>query len=203
MNIAIIGYGNVGKALASGWEKAGHNIIIGSRNPEDEKYAEPKQNGIQVLDTVKAVERAEVVLVALPAGVVPGFARSLTSVEDKLFIDATNSVFMKNKEFSTGADAIKEITGAGHVVKGFNTTGFENMKNPAYKGKGVDMFTAGDSEKGKEVMEKLSKDLGFENCYDFGGDDKFELIEQFAMAWINLAIMQGEGRDMAFKVLKR
>lgn len=52
-------------------EKAGHSIIIGSRNPGDEKYAEPKQNGIQVLDTVKAVERAEIVLIALPAGWFP------------------------------------------------------------------------------------------------------------------------------------
>jgi len=65
------------------------------------------------------------------------------------------------------------------------------------------MFTAGDSQKAKDTVTKLAIDLGFESCYDFGGDDKFPLIEQFAMAWINLAIMQGEGRDIAFKVLRR
>lgn len=203
MDIAIIGYGNVGKALGEGWKAVGHTITIGARNPEDEKYQSTKANGMQVLTIGEAVNQSDVILVGIPALAVSTFAQALPSVKDKIFIDATNSVFMKNKEFSTGADAIKEITGAEHVVKGFNTTGFENMKDPTYKGKNIDMFMAGDSRRGKKIMEKLSRDLGFENCYDFGGDDKFELIEQFAMAWINLAIIQGEGRDIAFKVLKR
>ena len=203
MNIAIIGFGNVGKALAYGWRKAGHTIRIGARDPEDQKYNEAKRTGLEVLETAQAVNISEVILVAIPASAVSHFAQALPGVKDKIFIDATNSVFMKDKEFPTAADAIRKITGAEHVVKGFNTTGFENMKDPIYNGKGIDMFMAGDSRKGKETMEKLSKDLGFENCYDFGGDNKFELIEQFAMAWINLAIMQGQGRDIAFKVLKR
>ena len=41
------------------------------------------------------------------------------------------------------------------------------------------------------------------NCYDFGGSDRVELLEKFAFSWINLAIMQGVGRNMAFKVVKR
>lgn len=196
MNIAIIGYGNVGKALASGWKQAGHNVVIGARNPA-------KENAMIVTDIQSAVSSSDVVLVAIPADAVPDFARSLSDVGDKVFIDATNSVFMKEKEYQTGAHALKEILEAEHVVKGFNTTGFENMKNPVYNGEGIDMFTAGDSIKGKKVVEQLAKDVGFDACYDFGGDNKFELIEQFAMSWINLAIMQGEGRDMAFKVLKR
>lgn len=203
MNIAIIGYGNVGKALAEGWNKAGHVITIGARNPEDEKYQAAKKSGIKVSGIREAVSECEAILVSTPAGAVPDFARSLSGVGEKVFIDATNSVFMKEKEYPTMAHAIKQIAGAEHVVKGFNSTGFENMKNPVYNGKGIDMFTAGDSKKGKEIMLELSKDMGFEQCYDFGGDNKFELIEQFAMAWINLAIMQKEGRDIAFKVLKR
>jgi hypothetical protein len=53
------------------------------------------------------------------------------------------------------------------------------------------------------VAEQLAKDLGFENVYNFGGSDKFQLLEQFAQSWINLAIMQGYGRSIAFKILKR
>ena len=203
MDIAIIGYGNVGKVLAEGWRKAGHTIIIGARNPEDEKYQSAKELGMEVSTIQQAVDQSEVILVSIPASAVPDFARSLSGVKNKVFIDATNSVFLRDKQFKTGADAIKQITNTEHVVKGFNTTGYENMENPIYNGEGIDMFTAGDSAKGKEVMNRLSQDLGFDKCYDFGGDNKFELIEQFAFAWINLAIMQGEGRDIAFKVLKR
>ena len=65
------------------------------------------------------------------------------------------------------------------------------------------MYVAGDSVKGKEVAKQLSLDAGFENCYDIGGNDKFQLLEQYAFFWINLAMFQGHGREIAFKLLKR
>jgi 8-hydroxy-5-deazaflavin:NADPH oxidoreductase len=55
----------------------------------------------------------------------------------------------------------------------------------------------------KQVATKLASDIGFASCFDFGGDDKVELLEKFALSWINLAIMQGHGRDIAFKVVRR
>jgi hypothetical protein len=36
-----------------------------------------------------------------------------------------------------------------------------------------------------------------------GGNDKFFLMEQFAFFWINLAMMQGQGREIGFALLKR
>lgn len=202
MKIAVIGHGNVGGALAKGWSKHGHNVTIGARSTDDEKLKE-YANVVAISSIKDAVTEADVVLLAIPGPAVPDLARSLEGAGDKVIIDATNSVFMKEKEYPTGAHALKAITGAEHVVKGFNTTGFENMTDPIYDGKGIDMFTAGDSEKGKEIVKQLALDLGFSDCYDFGGDEKFELIEHFAMAWINLALIQGEGRDIAFKVLRR
>jgi hypothetical protein len=65
------------------------------------------------------------------------------------------------------------------------------------------MFMAGDSEKAKSVAVQLSMDLGFGSCIDFGKADKVELLEKLALSWINLAIMQGHGRNMAFKIVKR
>lgn len=69
----------------------------------------------------------------------------------------------------------------------------------------IDAMTivAGDSAKGKEIACKLVFDPGFAECYDVRGNDKFELMEQFAFFWINLAIMQGFGRDIGFKLLQR
>ena len=124
-------------------------------------------------------------------------------MQQKIIIDATNAVRVKPQPYATAFHAIKEITKAKHVVKCFNTTGFENMLNPVYNGAGIDMFAAGSSAKAKETASQLAKDAGFANCYNFGGDDKAELLEQFALCWINLAIMQGHGRDIAFKVLRR
>jgi predicted dinucleotide-binding enzyme len=77
------------------------------------------------------------------------------------------------------------------------------MLNPDYGGIKIDLFTCGDSIKGKEIARQLSLDAGFGACYDIGGSEKFHLIEQFALFWINLAMFQGEGREIGFKLLKR
>jgi predicted dinucleotide-binding enzyme len=77
------------------------------------------------------------------------------------------------------------------------------MVNPTYHNLAIDLFVAGDSIKGKEMAIKLAKDAGFAECYVVGGNDKFSLMEQFAWFWINLAMFQGQGREMAFKLFKR
>jgi predicted dinucleotide-binding enzyme len=68
-----------------------------------------------------------------------------------------------------------------------------------YSIKHVDALSADYSAKAKQAARPLALDLGFENVYDFGGSDKFNLLEQFALCWINLAMMQGLGRNIAFK----
>lgn len=205
MKIAVIGHGNVGGTLAKGWSKAGHKVIIGARDPGDQAVSElvSTNDQIQACDISSAVDKSNIILVAIPAPAVAELAKNLKNVNDKIIIDATNSVFEGPEGYKTGAEAIKKITGCNHVAKGFNTTGYENMENPGYGEHSLDMFTAGDSKKAKGIVNELAEDLGFEKTYDFGGDDKFELIEQFAMAWINLAIMQGEGRNIGFKILHR
>lgn len=65
------------------------------------------------------------------------------------------------------------------------------------------MFMSGDSIETKQTASQLAKDLGFENCYDFGDSNQFSLQEQFALSWINLALVQGLSRNIAFKIVKR
>ena len=122
----------------------------------------------------------------------------------EIIIDAGNIVMGRGPQgFSSVADAILANTATRDVVKCFNTTGFNNMANPLYGETAIDMFCAGDSLKGKETAKQLARDAGFAECYDVGGNDKFQLMEQFAFFWINLAMFQGQGRDIGFKLLKR
>lgn len=203
--IAIIGAGNVGSALGKGWVKAGHEVVFGVRDP-----ASPKSKKALAfipdakVDTItNASKYADVIVITTPPEAVLELIPALGDVTNKIIIDTTNSVRTKPEPFATAYHAIKEITKAPDVVKCFNSTGFENMLNPIYQGEGIDMFAAGNSVKAKQVAEQLAKDIGFATCYDFGGDDKVELLEKFALSWINIAIIQGHGRNLAFKLLKR
>ncbi len=205
MNIAIIGAGKVGSALAKGLAKAGHQITLGVRNRNSDKVrnlTKEKQN-ISADSISEASAKNDVIIVATPASAVTEVAGNLGDVRDKVIIDATNSIFSTPETHDTASDILHDLTDSSHIVKCFNSTGYENLENPQFGDVAIDMFVAGSSEKGKQTAIKLAKDIGFANCYDFGGDDKIPLLEDLAMCWINLAIMQKLGRDIAFKILKR
>lgn len=205
MKLAIIGTGNVGGALATKWAKAGHHIYLGVQDLNDFKGKELLKNPNTTAHPVtEAVSNAEIILIATPAPAAAMVAESLGDTTGKIIIDAMNIVMGRGPQgYKTTAEAILANTQTRDVVKCFNTTGFNNMVNPIYDNQAIDMFVAGDSVKGKAAAIQLTKDAGFGGCYPIGGNDKFELMEQFAWFWINLAMFQGQGREIGFKLLKR
>ena len=204
MNISIIGAGNVGGALAAQWHKAGHQVIIGTRDSQSSKVQKVLEvaPGMAGTSIEEAVRQSDVVLISTPPTAIFDIITQMSDVTGKVIIDATNAVRQKPEPYATVYHALIDKTNA-EVVKCFNSTGFENMQNPVYQDDGIDMFMAGDSVKAKDFAAQLAKDAGFSACWNFGGADKVALLEQFALSWINLAIMQGHGRDLAFKVIKR
>jgi len=205
MKIAVIGTGNVGSALSLGFIKAGHEVVFGVRNPDGDFKGKQLATAhrIPIHNIPAAAGYAELIVLSTPASAAGAVAASLGDVQGKIIIDTMNSAFNKHDHFSNTADAVLACCNAVDVVKCFNTTGAENMANPVYNGKAIDMFVAGSSKKAKQAAIQLAKDIGFGEVYDFGGNDKFELIEQWAMCWINLAILQQQGRNLAFTVVKR
>ena len=205
MRIAIIGAGNVGSALGKGWAKAGHQVTFGVRDPQSPKTAKALEYFPEAVVTTvaEAANAAEVIVITTPPEAVIGLIPQLGDLSSKTVIDTTNSIRTRPEPYATAYHAIKVLAGTESVVKCFNSTGFENMRNPVYKDEGIDMFMAGSDAAAKGIAAQLATDLGFGHCYDFGDDDRVELLEKFALSWINLAIMQGHGRDLAFRLVKR
>lgn len=198
--MAIIGSGNVGGTLAQKWAKADHDILIGAQFPLSEKNRRLAAiiGEDRFTSVPEAIAQSEVVLVATPPTAVLEIISQMGHVAGKTLIDATNAVRQKPDLYATAYHAMTDKT-QGQVVKCFNSTGFENMLDPLYGGVGIDMFMA----EAKAIARQLALDAGFGACWDFGGGDKVTLLEQFALSWINLAIMQGHGRDIAFRIVRR
>lgn len=195
----------MGGVLATKWARAGHNILLGVRNLENFKGKGLLSNpNTGVCSIAESVKKSEVILIATPAPAAIEVTKSLGDTSGKIIIDAANVVMGRGPlGFTNVSDAILSNTSTKDVVKCFNTTGFNNMADPNYQGMAIDLFMAGDSEKGKAAAKQLALDAGFAECYDIGGNDKFELMEKFAFFWINLAMIKGQGRDIGFKLLKR
>ena len=201
MTITIIGAGNIGGTLAEKWKSAGHDILIGARNPNDEETRVWAQGiSARVMTIADAVKAGDAVLIATPGKVVTDLAMSLgDALNGKLVMDATNMAGPLGT--APGFEALRKA--GAYAVKVFNCTGWENLADVRYGDEVADMFMAGGSDSAKSTVRELVKAIGFEECHDLGGDDKAPILEGFALVWIDLAIFQKMGRGVAFKLMRR
>ena len=103
---------------------------------------------------------------------------------------------------TSGAEQIAQWAVGAHVVKAFNTTGWQNMANPLYGSQGLTMLLCGDKAEPKKVVAVLAKQLGFEPV-DVGPLKSARYLEALAMLWIDMAISQGFGTNFGFQLVKR
>jgi ketol-acid reductoisomerase len=73
--IAVIGYGNQGRAQAINLRRAGHRVIVG--NQEDDSWRRAREDGFEPLAMDAAAARADVVLLVLPDEIAPDIYRRM------------------------------------------------------------------------------------------------------------------------------
>jgi 8-hydroxy-5-deazaflavin:NADPH oxidoreductase len=209
MRIAVIGTGNVGGALGTGWARAGHEVVFGTREPKVEEVSQllsrspGKMSGASV---EVAVARAEVVALAIPWAAVPEVLGKIgPALAGKVLIDCTNpstSFPAVDHSSGSGGEQVAKLAPGAYVVKSFNTTGYENMENPMYGAVAATMFYAGDHLVAKKIVHDLARDLGFDPI-DAGGLNQAHALEVLASFWGSLAYGQKLGRGIAFRLLKK
>ena len=209
MNIAIIGTGSVGSTLGASWAEAGHAVIFGSRRADssdvEELVASIGDRACAVAPET-AAEAAEVVALATPWPSTLSLAASLP-LDGKIVIDCTNPLKpdlsgLAVEGDTSGAEEVAQRAAGARVVKALNTTSTENMADPAYGDQPLTMFICGDDAGAKTTVAGLVGGLGFE-VVDAGPLRQARYLEPLAMLFITLAHVQGLGRNIGFKLLRR
>lgn len=203
MKIAILGKGNVGGTLGAGWEKRGHEVVFGVRNPERKDASA----GAKTVSVKEAAQFGEIVVLAVPWGAAPAALRAAGDLSGRILLDVTNPLLPDLSGLdvpggSSGAEQVASLVPGVPVVKIFNTTGYPNMANPDYNGQRATMFYCGDEAGSKRIAAGLAEDLGFE-AVDAGPLRLARCLEPLAVLWINLALRQGLGVNIAFKLMRR
>jgi 8-hydroxy-5-deazaflavin:NADPH oxidoreductase len=204
MKIAIIGAGNVGRALGTGWRKAGHEVTLGVRDPAGSRATELEQQGFAIAPPKDAAARAEVIVLAVPWGAVRATLESLGALAGKIMIDATNPLTsdMSLAHTDSAGETVARLAPGARVVKAFNTTGANNMLDSRYASGKLVMLVAGDDPAAKAGVISLANDLGFE-AVDTGPLAMSRYLEPMAMVWIKLALAQKLGRNFGFALLRK
>ncbi len=87
------------------------------------------------------------------------------------------------------------------MVKVFNTTGANNIESPDFKSVAATMFYCGDDSEAKSAHQ-LAADLSFDPV-DADALYQARLLEPLALLYIRLTYVQKQGREIAFKLMKR
>ena len=201
MQVAIIGTGNVGTALAQALRRGGHQTVFGTRTTE------PGSGDRTSIS--EAVRKADATILAVPFGAVPEVVTAAGGFAGKVLIDATNPLGMVEGGLgltmgfdTSGAEKIAAMAPQALVFKTFNQTGFENMADASgYAARPV-IFVAGDDAASKPAVLALAADAGFE-AIDVGGLRAARLLEPFAMLWIELARKRGLGSGFTFALQRK
>ena len=205
MEIAIVGLGNLGGALARAFARVGYRVFAGVRDEKETDRAAlenyHKNISIHMMEEVGAMSDTIFFCVTPPA--ITEVCDRVGSLDNKLIVDTMNCIHSHPEVYADTFKALSAIYPQCHVVKAFNTTGYENILHPNFGGVPIDTFMAGDDEHAKHRVHRMAKDIGFSECYDFGGANTVHLLEELARIWVNLALFQGNGRNIAFKILKR
>lgn len=194
MKIGILGSGDVAKALAAGFLKYGHEVMLGTRTTSklaDWAHKNPKARigglgeaakfGDLAVLAVKGAAASEAIRAAGPA-----------NLAGKTVIDVTNPIADAPPvngviKFFTSLDEslmerLQKAFPEARFVKAFNSVGNAFMVDPQFKGGKPTMFICGNDEAAKKTVAGIVDRFGWE-VSDMGSMEAARAIEPLCMLW--------------------
>lgn len=205
MDIAIIGAGNVGRALADSSVRAGHNVTVSSRSGETAELVAKETGARSVGSSRESATESDLVVLAVGY---PSLDEVLGEVGDalrgKVVIDVTNRVDPGDPgatlDGTSAAEQIQARLPDARVVKAFNYAFASRQADPVVDGTQIDGFVAGDDEDAKAKVLQLVESVGFRPI-DAGPLAMARALEAMAVLIITLQIRHGWSWQQGWKLV--
>jgi hypothetical protein len=219
MKIAVMGTGPVGQALAGKLAELGHEVTVGTRNPEETlARTEPDymgnppfkawleaHAGVGLATSTDAAAQAELLVNATSgAGSIAMLeSAGVENLAGKVLVDVANpldysqgmppSLFVSNTD-SLG-EQIQRAFPEAKVVKALNTMNCEVMVDPGKVPGEHDVFLCGEDVDAKEQVAGLLRSFGWpaERIRDLGGISSARGTEMYLPLWLRLWSTVGTG----------
>lgn len=210
MRVGILGSSNVGKAFARAFVSRGHDVMIGSRQPQKLADFTQEAPALAAGTNEETARFGEIIAIAtLFAGTKNALdLAGLGNFAGKVVIDATNP--LRYEEGKLPQLALGIDTSAGEevqhwlpdakVVKAFNTVGHAQFADPKFAGGPPTMFIAGNDSGAKTVVSRIAESFGWEPL-DIGPIEESRYLEPMALVWIHYAFTTKTWKH-AFRLLR-
>jgi len=213
MRIGILGSGIVARTLGSGFIKHGHQVTLGTREPNQQEVRDwATKNTDAAVGTFSEASGFGDLLVLAVLGRAAERVIDLAKPEHfrgKTVIDTTNPLSNSPEvhgvlSYFTGpneslAEKIQRILPEAHIVKAFNSVGNAKMVNPHYEQGTPTMFFCGDDPSAKSQVAEILRQFGWEP-FDCGEIIAARAIEPLCMLWCIPGFLRNQWTH-AFKVL--
>jgi 8-hydroxy-5-deazaflavin:NADPH oxidoreductase len=221
MKIGILGSGDVGRKLGDGLIEIGHEVKIGTRDPNKEQivqwlrnHGDGEKQKASVGSFAEAASFGDMVIIATQwDGAINAIKMADSATKNfagKIVIDVTNPLdFSKGMppklavgHTDSAGETVQRVLPDAKVIKTFNIVGNPHMVHPDFPCGPPTMFICGNDEGAKKmIMDSILTPLGWETI-DIGGIEGARLLEPLAMLWITYYIRTNNGNH-AFKLLRK
>jgi 8-hydroxy-5-deazaflavin:NADPH oxidoreductase len=170
LRIGVIGAGHIGGTLAALWVRAGHEVLLASRHPDELRGLAQSLGPRAHVGTARAAAVfGPVVLISVPYGALPQIGRDLKAeLAGKIVLDTGNPYPQRDGEMAvearrkgTGVASAEYLPGV-RLVRAFNAINSGDLRGESHRpGEPFAIPLAGDDAQALEVAQQLVRDAGF------------------------------------------
>jgi hypothetical protein len=165
MSYAIIGFGNIGQALARAFARSGIQVSVATTRDPAGFAPDAAAIGPEIIPTTLAEAiKADIVFLAVHFESHGDVAKTLATWEGKTIIDTTNAYGVSPEELGgqPSSKVIEQAFTSARLVKGFNHLVAAVLdQDPAVNGGRRVVFLASDDDDAATEIGTLAENLGF------------------------------------------
>ena len=165
MSYAIIGFGNIGRALAKAFARNGIEVSVATTRDPESFAAEAAAIGPTIIPkTLADAVKADILFLAVRFESHPEVAKVLSTWQGKTIVDVTNAYGVPPEKLGgqPSSKAVAQAFAGGRLVKGFNHLIAAVLEqDPAVHGGKRVVFLASDDEAAAAKIAALAENLGF------------------------------------------
>ena len=187
MSYAIIGFGNIGQALAKAFARNGIEVSVATtRDPKSFASAAAAIGPTIIPKKLAEAVKADIVFLAVRFESHRDVAKALPTWKGKTIIDVTNAYGVSPEELGGQPSArfVAQAFTGGKLVKGFNHLVAASLdQDPAVHGGRRVVFLASDDDGAAAEIGELAKNLGFSPIKLGGLSEGGLLVQAHGNTW--------------------